>query len=366
MRDGPLGRAGYIERDAYPRDMSRPRVRQPTVRRLQFIKGGSRTVTIPRWWVTGHELSKGSRLFMAEDGTSLRIAPIDVLREGRRVHINLDALEDTKSVKYRVWTYYMQGADEIEVASEGTIPADAKRVLREIRMDLPGLEVLAERGQSITFCVRGADERRHLDDLIGDIQRIALSVHADGMKCVADGDASLAAEVVTREAEILRSYRAMIRKLALCSMNPEAAYESGVKDSRELITYALLARDLNRTVYHGIYIARHMARFQGRVDEGSLRILRAMSDVTQTMQTLAVEAFLGRDFTKAQRVMKLMTRVRNLDDGLSLRILNQTKAVRKAVTEMLIARELRRIAGYSVAMADATANRVLSSDAEAG
>lgn len=323
-------------------------------------------MTVPRWWVAGHALSKGSRLFMAEDGTSLRIAPLDVLRETRTVRINLDALEDTKSVKYRVWTYYMQGAGQIEVGSEETIPADVKRTLREMRLDLPGLEVLAEQGQSITFCVRGADERRRLDDLIVDIQRIALSVHTDGMKSVASGNASLAAEVVTREAEILRSYRAMIRKLALCSMNPEAAHGSGVKDSRELITYALLARDLNRTVYHGIYIARHAANFNGRIEGEIGRMLRSMSEVTQTMQTLAVEAFLGKDFSKAQRVMKLMTRVRNLDDTLSLRILNQAKDVRKAVIEMLIAREIRRIAGYSVAMADATANRVFSSDADSG
>ncbi len=346
--------------------MSRSKVRQPTVRKLQIIRGGSQTVTIPRWWVARHELSKGARLFMAEDGTSLRIAPVDVLRETRKVRIDLDALEDTKSVKYRVWTYYMQGADQIEVGSGETIPADVKRVLREIRLDLPGLEVLGEHGQAITFCVRGADERRRLDDLIGDIQRISLSVHADSMQSVATGDAALAAEVITREAEILRSYRAMIRKLALCSMNPEAAHESGVKDSRELITYALLARDLNRTVYHGIYIARHASRFKGRFAQGSIRMLRAMSDVTRSMQTLAVEAFLERDFFKAQRVMKLMTRVRNLDDALSLRILNEPEGVRRAVTEMLIAREVRRIAGYSVAMADATANRVLSSDADTG
>ena len=323
-------------------------------------------MTIPRWWVARHDLSKGSRLFMAEDGTSLRIAPIDVLRETRKVRIDLDALEDLRSVKYRVWTYYMQGADQIEVRSDQTIPADVKRPLREIRLDLPGFEVLAEHGQSITFCVRSADDRRRLDDLIGDIQRIALSVHADGVKSVLSSDASLATEVVTREAEILRSYRALIRKLALCSMNPEAAHASGVKDSRELVTYALLARDLNRIVYHGIYIARHMARFRGKIEAGNARLLRSMSAVAQTMQTLAVEAFVGKDFPKALRVMKLMTRVRNLDDALSVRILNQAKDVRKAVAEMLIAREVRRIAGYSVAMADATANRVLSSDAEAG
>lgn len=346
--------------------MPDPSLPHPSIRRLQFIKGGSRTVTIPKWWVSRHHLPKGARLFIAEDGFSLRIAPVDVMRETRAVRINLDALEDTKSVKYRVWTYYMQGADQIEVASKEAIPADAKRVLREIRLDLPGIEVLREDSQAILFGFRGGEERRRLDDSIGDIQRIALSVHADSMKAVASGNAALASEIVTREAEILRSYRAMIRKLALCSANPEVSHGSGVKDSRELITYALLARDLNRTVYHGIYIARHVARFEGRIDDGVVRMLRSMSDTAQTMQRLSVEAFLQRDYSKAQRVMKLMTRIRNLDDALSLRILNQAKDVRRAVTGMLVAREIRRIAGYSVAMADATANRVFSVDVNVG
>ena len=46
-------------------------------------------------------------------------------------------------------------------------------------------------------------------------------------------------------------------------------------------------------------------------------------------------------------------------------VLNQAKDVLTAGATMLLAREIRRIAGYTVAMADATANRVFSADADA-
>jgi len=335
---------------------------KPTERSLQFIKGGSCTITVPRWWVSKHHLAKGSRLFLAEDGASLRIVPKALMSEKRIARIDLDALEDTKSVKYRVWTYYMQGADRIEVRSRAPIPADVKRAFREIRMDLPGIEVVKEDSESILFGVSVGDERRPLDDLIREIQSVALSVHRDSMHAVMKGDRALASEVLTRETEILRSYRALIRKLALCSMNPELAYLSGVGSSRELITYALLARDLNRTVYHALYIARHVVRFGGDMEEAARKRLKAMSNTASLMQRLAVDAFLERDFSKAQRVMKLMTEVRNLDEVVGLRAVRNRRDVRKAVTEMLVSREIRRIAGYSVAMADATANRVLFVD----
>lgn len=301
-------------------------------------------------------------MFLAEDGVSLRIVPVALMSEKRIARIDLDALEDTKTVKYRVWTYYMQGADRIEVRSKALIPADVKRAFREIRLDLPGIEVVKEDSESIHFGVLAGHERQRLDDLIRDIQGVALSVHRDSMQAVMKGDRALASEVLTRETEILRSYRALIRKLALCSMNPELAYLSGVASSRELVTYALLARDLHRTVYHALYIARHMVRFGGNIEDAALRRLRTMSNTASMMQRLAVDAFLGRDYSKAQRVMKLMTEVRNLDEVVGLRAVRSRRDVRKAVMEMLVAREIRRIAGYSVAMADATANRVLFVD----
>jgi len=306
-------------------------------------------------------LKKGSELFMIEDGVSLKIAAREAMGGRGRVEVDMSRLDDMRSARYCIWTYYIQGAGEIVVKSREVLPADKKKQLRELRLDLPGLEIMSEDAHTVVFVASQQDVGRRLDDIIVGMQNIALSAHRDAMQALIEGNVKLAAEVVSRESEILRSYRGMIRQLAICSRNPEIAYLSGIRDARELITYALLARDLNRIVYHAIYIARHFIEL-GKRPRGReiLRILTDLSKTAYSMQKLAVEAFLEKNFTKALRVTKMMDEVKLLEKTANLKILNNLKVVEKAVTLMLIARELRRIAGYSVAISDAAVNRTLT------
>ncbi len=343
---------------------------RPTVRKLQQNVSeknaveGSYTVTVPQWWVKGLGLSKGAELFLAEDGFSLKFTPMELIAEKRRAEIDIEELSDAKSIRYLLWTYYMQGADELLVRSRAVIPAEFKKALREIRLDLPSIEIVKEDTHTVLLAVTLSDQDRLLDDMIREIQGIALSVHRDAVGALAAGSVELAEEVVGREAEILRTYRAMIRKLAVCSMNSNVAFKSGIRDSRELITYGLVTRDLNRTVYHAIYIAKHVVKFAEKVEPKILERLRRLSATTYEMQKLSVEAFLEKDYAKSIRVLKLMKDVSGVDEALSVDVLKGSKEVKRAVFEMLVAREIRRIAGHSVGIADAAANRILSPTAD--
>ncbi len=333
---------------------------KPGIRNLQFIKGGSYTITVPRWWVEKHSIEKGAKLFLVEDGVSLRLAPMKVMGEMKRAEVQLETLADLRSVKYFLWTYYMQGADEMTVTSRKTMTNDVKKVLREIRLDLPDIEITNEDSHTVTFTVLLRQEPKALDDLIAQFQKLATSIYRDAVDSVVHGNLELASEVVGRENEVLRNYRAIIRRLAICSMNSQLAYASGIKDSREMITYALLIRDLNQTVYHSISIAKHFVRMGKPLDKKSLPMLQEMSDAAYSMQKLAIEGFIEKNYSKVLRVLELMKGVRRLDDSISIQALKKSKDTIKAVTETLIAREIRRVAGYSVGMADAAANRILS------
>lgn len=339
---------------------------RPTTRKLQQNVSekngveGSYTVTVPQWWVKSRGLSKGAELFLAEDGLSLKFTPMKVIAEKKRAELDVSELEDMKSMRYLLWTYYMQGADEILVRSKAVIPADFKKALREIRLDLPRIEVVSEDTHSVLLAVALSDQDRLLDDMIREIQGIALSVHRDAVGALFSGSVELAKEVVGREQEILRNYRAMIRKLAVCSVNSNVAFKSGIRDSRELITYGLVTRDLNRIVYHAIYIAKHVVEFGGKTEARVLDKLRRMSGTAYEMQKLSVEAFLERNYPKALKVLKRMKEVTNLDESVSADVLRDSKDARRAVYEMLVSREIRRIAGHSVGVADAAANRILS------
>ncbi|MEM2236847.1 MAG: phosphate uptake regulator PhoU [Candidatus Caldarchaeum sp.] len=334
--------------------------RKLNVRSLQLIKGGSFTLTIPKWWVDKQRLKKGSKLILAEDGQSLKIISTAAVRSKRTVEIDLDQIEELQHAIYMIWTYYMQGADEIVVKSSSPITLEKKRRLRELRMDLQGIDVAKEDERSITYVVAGEFDDVPLDSVIRSMHNMALAIQQDAVKSVLNGDVEMASEVVGREPELLRIYRRVIRQIAICSMNPETAYKSGISNSRELITYAVLARDLNRSVYHSLYVARHFTRY-GRPlgDRQLLEIIQQMSDVAHQMSRLAVDAFLEKDMKKVFSVVESMEKVRQLDEELNMRVLQTVKEADKAVITMMVGRELRRVAGYAVAMADIAANRAL-------
>ncbi|MEM2515458.1 MAG: PhoU domain-containing protein [Candidatus Caldarchaeum sp.] len=334
--------------------------RRLNVRSLQLIKGGSFTLTIPKWWVDKQRLKKGSKLVLAEDGQSLKMISTSALRARKTAEIDLDKMEELQHAVYMVWTYYMQGADEIEVKSSSPITLEKKRRLRELRMDLQGIDIAKEDERSIKYVVAGEFDDITLDSVIRSMHSMALVIQQDAVKSVLNGDVEMASEVVGREPELLRIYRRAIRQIALCSMNPETAYKSGINNSRELITYAVLARDLNRSVYHSLYVARHFTRYGRPLDDSQLlEIIQKMSDAAYQMSELAVAAFLEKDMNKVFSVVKSMEKVRQLDEELNMRVLQTVKETDKAVIAMMIGRELRRVAGYAVAMADIAANRAL-------
>ncbi len=334
---------------------------RPSTRVLQEIKGGSFTVTLPRWWVEKYRLSRGARLFTSEDGCSLRIAVKDSNSIRKDVEIEVDKLADMKSVRYCILTYYMQGACRITLKSSIALSSDRKKKLREIRFEMPGVEITHEDSNSIVFYVTSDIGGERLDDVIMTIHGIALSAHKDSIYALNNNDLQLAREVVGREDDMLRVYRKLIRHISLASVHPEISFTSGVRDSNELITYTLLARDLNRVFYHALYISKHLLKLGRALKVYELiSQINSLSELVQMMQQLAVEAFINRDFRKVIAVTDMMKEVRETEERLSIDVMRRLNDFEQAITLLFIARDLRRIAGYSVAMADAAANRIFS------
>jgi phosphate uptake regulator len=78
------------------------------------------------------------------------------------------------------------------------------------------------------------------------------------------------------------------------------------------------------------------------------------------MQRDAVQSFLKRDTSLAVQVLGCMSQVREKEKAFLTEVIVKVEDVDTAVTLGLIGRELRRIAGYSIAIADDGMNRVLT------
>jgi len=298
-----------------------------------------------------------------EDDGSLRISPMVAAAEKPlEVALSLEDYDSLRALEYSIATYYIQGSSRINVVSKRIISAEQKKRLKLLRLELPGVEVAEEEANKLSFQVLIDPATFSLESLIEKTSSFSLKLQEDAVKSMVESNFALAREVQERSREAQRHYRITIRQVALASLSRTLAQKVGVKNCQECVTYALIARDLSRLVYHSSSIARQALRLEEekRVGASILNAIADLSRVAYEMQRTAVEAFLRKNAGPAIQVMGRMDDVGKKEEALLKQVLEKTKDADTAVTLSIIARDLRRIAGYAVAIADDAMNRVLT------
>jgi phosphate uptake regulator len=334
------------------------------IRRLQKIKGGSFTLSLPKEWVEKKSMKSGEQLaVLEEEDGSLRIFPVSSAAERFfEVILNFDDYPNLRALEYVIGTYYIQGSHKINITSKETILAEDKQRLKLLRLELPGMEVAEEKSDRLSFQVLIDPSIFSLESLVEKTASFSLHLQEDAVRSLLNRDFQLAAEVMERSREALRHYRMTIRQVALASLSKSLAKKVGVKSCQECVTFALVARDLNRLVYHSASIARHVSALKEKkkFTEEILDPVASMSKVAYEMQEKAVQAFLEKDEKLAISVMSRMKEIKERESVLLKTVIGKTKDVDSAVVASMIARDLRRIAGYAVAIADDAMNRTLT------
>ncbi len=334
------------------------------IRKLQKIKGGSFTLSLPKQWVEARRLKSGEQMAVhEEDDGSLRIFPMGAgVEKPLEVTLSLEDFPSLRALEYCVATYYIQGSSRINIISKKVMSAEQKKRLKQLRTELPGVEVAEEEANRLSFQVLIEPTAFSMESLIERTSSFSLKLQQDALKSLVEWNPALAKEVQERGGEAQRHYRVMIRQVALASLNRTIADKIGVKNCQENITFALVARDLSRLVYHSSQIAGHVLRLgsKRRVDSDVLKAFAQLSKVAYEMQMNAAMAFMKKDAKLAITVLTKMSEIREKEEALLKSIIEKAKDVDTAVTLSIIARDLRRISGYAVAVADDAMNRVLT------
>lgn len=334
------------------------------IRKLQKIKGGSFTLSLPKQWVQSRKLESGEQIAVEEeeDG-SLRIFPMGAAFERPlEVTLRLEDYPSLRALEYCVATYYIQGSNRINIISQKIMSAEQKKRLKQVRTELPGVEVGEEEANRLSFQVMIDPATFSLESLLEKASAFSLRLQEDAVKSLVEWNPPLAKEVQERGGEAQRHYRVMIRQVAVASLSRNIADKIGVRNCQECVTFALVARDLSRLVYHSSSIARHVLMLQAKrkVDLEILKAIKLMSEIASEMQHNAATAFLKKDVKLAVSVLNKMDEIREKEEVLLKSVMEKVKDVDTAITLSIIARDLRRIAGYAVAVADDAMNRVLT------
>jgi phosphate uptake regulator len=234
--------------------------------------------------------------------------------------------------------------------------------MKQLRTELPGVEVAEEEANRLSFQVLIDPASVSMESLIEKTSAFSLKLQEDAVNALVEWNLALAKEVQERGGEAQRHYRVMIRQVALASLSRRIADKIGVRNCQENITFALVARDISRLVYHSSQIAGHVLKLgaKRKVNSEILKAFAHLSEMAYEMQMNATTAFLKKDAQLAVRVLTRTNEIRDQEEVLLKSIMRNVKDTDTTVTLSMIARDLRRIAGYTVAVADDAMNRVLT------
>jgi len=324
-------------------------------RHVWKLKGGSYIVSLPKDWV---EKIKDNELVVIKDPNFLVLYPKKGFQKKEAV-IDISKLKDPTIVTYYVLTYYMQGMERIKIFSNSIIDPQLKKRFRDIRSEMIGADIVEEKSDLLVYEILLDVTQQSIGETIEKFNEFIDGVHVDTVKAIEELNKPLSEEILERAKDGLKKYRFMIRQISIASQDPAVAKKIGIENFRQAIVYGTVASYLNRMLHHTSSCNNYVLKlFKG--DEVACDHVLRIAEVAQKMRNDSISSFVKKDLESALKVIKLMSLQRGLEDEL-LNYLNTGKvSVNIGIVYSMIGKEMRRVSGFAVGIADALANLLLA------
>ncbi|MEM4481364.1 MAG: phosphate uptake regulator PhoU [Desulfurococcaceae archaeon] len=326
-------------------------------RRVQKTGSSSFIITLPKEWIEATRLKSGDYVIVEKVGDKLIITPPTIESSQLKMNIRVYPGVDSSQVFRVILGAYISGYNIINIAFDKSIP-DLAKLVSEIkslsRIKLPGIEVIEETYNSVTFKVL---LDLHELPLINAIRRLHLIVNSMLQDCanlLKSGDLDIAHIVIQRDDEADRFHHMIARELSSSLLSIKVQHELGITNITETLSYRIVARNLERVADHAVNVAKRVLAVEG------LRNVDYVYDFLVKDTELfnnAMSAFYSYSRREAEGVISESRKiVSEIEDTLYTRVIEAPIDVKEKITITLILDSIKRIARYSNGIAEAVLN----------
>jgi len=264
-------------------------------RKVQVTGGSTYTVSLPKEWATGNDVSAGSIVEFHAEEDLLLLSP---QRENERVEGTLDIsdLDEDHELTRAVMTMYVSGFDVITLETT-RISAEQRRVIRNAVQGLVGLEVIEETSERVVLQDLLDSSELSVHNAITRMQLVSITMLEDAIEALITDDDDLAEDVKQRDEDVDRLWYMVSRVFRTVLRDPTAATEIGFP--RETVfDYQSSARQLERIADHATKIA-DLSLEVGEISGETADKLRNLQAEAVKVPEKAMEALLTDDSDEA-------------------------------------------------------------------
>jgi phosphate uptake regulator len=344
------------------------------VRKIQFTGRSTYILSLPKKWLTEMHLKAGDPVvIIREANNSLSILPEP--RRGRtsasggssdEVTAIVLQNEDSASLKRKVVSIYLAGYSVIHLKSKvGRInPAQRDAIREVIRRNLVGTEIIADASDIITIQILISIPELSVNTAVRRMFLIAASMHRDALSSLAELNYEIAQGVIKSDDEVDRFSLYILRNLVIASQNERILREIGLRKPSDCLSYRVTVKSIERIADHAYGIADSCLKIKEKIPIEIFRKIEKMSEISLTALNDAVEAFLRRDYTLADRTVDRAKSLRSLENDIILLLdkEEEKKTIRNPLSNInirLILEDIRRTAEHSSDIAEAAMNQTI-------
>lgn len=351
-----------------------PGSKNSEVRKIQFTGRSTYILSLPKKWLTEMHLKAGDPVvIIREANNSLSILPEP--RRGRtsasggssdEVTAIVLQNEDSASLKRKVVSIYLAGYSVIHLKSKiGRInPAQRDAIREVIRRNLVGTEIIADASDIITIQILISIPELSVNTAVRRMFLIAASMHRDALSSLAELNYEIAQGVIKSDDEVDRFSLYILRNLVIASQNERILREIGLRKPSDCLSYRVTVKSIERIADHAYGIADSCLRIKEKIPIEIFRKIEKMSEISLNALNDAVEAFLRRDYTLADRTVDRAKSLRSLENDIILLLdkEEEKKTIRNPLSNInirLILEDIRRTAEHSSDIAEAAMNQTI-------
>ncbi len=344
------------------------------VRKIQFTGRSTYILSLPKKWLTEMHLKAGDPVvIIREANNSLSILPEP--RRGRtsasggssdEVTAIVLQNEDSASLKRKVVSIYLAGYSVIHLKSKvGRINPVQRDAIREvIRRNLVGTEIIADASDIITIQILISIPELSVNTAVRRMFLIAASMHRDALSSLAELNYEIAQGVIKSDDEVDRFSLYILRNLVIASQNERILREIGLRKPSDCLSYRVTVKSIERIADHAYGIADSCLKIKEKIPIEIFRKIEKMSEISLNALNDAVEAFLRRDYTLADRTVDRAKSLRSLENDIILLLdkEEEKKTIRNPLSNInirLILEDIRRTAEHSSDIAEAAMNQTI-------
>jgi len=313
-------------------------------------------------------LEKGTSLLVRqEENGSLVILLPEMGKQDKTEEalIKVSPEDGSEALIRKTVAVYLRGYNIIHIRAKDQkeiLSSQRNAVKTFARNMLVGTEIVIDTSTGLTLQVLLSYPELSVPSALRRMSIITASMHKDAITALKNIDYQLASDVRATDYEVNRFHLYIIRQLKIAIQNPRLITEIGLEKPKDCLGYRLITKMVERTADHATNIAKYVQRLKKQLNTEFLNTIQEMDNVAISSFETSIESLFRRDYTLAESVIAKANKIFSLEKKALLS--SKETNIEEAANIRLVIESVRRIAEYSMDIAEIVLNMTVESTIE--